>query len=158
MDSSKDLKEFSDAQWDAIHNACTRVEHVTPEYIDTKVSECDLEEVREAIDGRLQLRDSHMLAQAEAAVDLSGEASPLIVLLGDVHYGSGDSDYDLFHSHIDLISNSPNVYTILMSNMIDNAIPAQYPDGMLQNVIPPEQQVAAMRKIVAVLRELTLDD
>ena len=153
MDSSKDLREFSDAQWDAIHNARGKVEHVTPEYIDVKVSECDLEEVKTAIDGRLELRNSHMFAQAEASIDLSGEFSPLVSFLGDVHYGSGDTDYDLFHEHVNLISESPNVYTILMSNMIDNAIPAQYPDGMLQNVIPPEEQVAAMRKIIQGLDE-----
>jgi hypothetical protein len=37
--------------------------------------------------------------------------------------------------------------------LIDNAIPAQFPDAMLANAIPPDKQVVAMRKIIQELDE-----
>lgn len=40
-----------------------------------------------------------------------------------------------------------------MSNMIDNAIPSQFPSNMLSEAIPPDQQVVALRQICERLDE-----
>ena len=40
-----------------------------------------------------------------------------------------------------------------MSNLVDNAIPAQFPDSMLANSIPPNEQVILTRRLVQNLDE-----
>jgi len=125
-----------------------KVEHVTPEYVDTKVSELNLTDVRNAIRARTVLRNNHMLGQYSATVNIRSPHPVLVVAFGDQHYGSGDTDHDRIDRDVGYILDTPGVYTFLMGNIIDNAIPSQFPDGMLQNVIPPEEQVIAMRKII----------
>lgn len=124
------------------------VEHVTPEYVGVKASICSLPEVEDAIAARLKLRSSHKLTQYKAKVVIPIHSPVLVTFFGDLHYGSGDADHDLIKEHFKLVRDTPGAYAVLMSNLIDNAIPAQFPDGMLQNVIPPEEQVIAMRQHV----------
>lgn len=127
--------------------------HVDPEYIGTKASVCDLDDVEGAIRARMKLRNKHMLTQYSAHVHLKSPSPVLIVLFGDQHYGSGDSDHERILRDIALIRDTPGVYCVMMGNLIDNAIPSQFPDGMLQNVIPPEEQVVAMRQYIQQLDE-----
>lgn len=144
----RDNDQYSDLERAALTAGRQKASHVTPEYINTKVSECNLDDVRGAIKSRMKLRNAHMLTQYSAKIRIQANEPVLAVLFGDQHYGSGDSDHERIERDFALIKNTPGVYAFFMGNLIDNAIPAQFPDGMLQNIIPPEEQVVAMRKMV----------
>lgn len=126
----------------------TTVEHINPQFIDTKASTIIREDIQNAIKARLYLRDKHKLTQKSAELHISSHAPILDVWLCDVHLGSGDTDHDRFQRDFEYIRDTPGVYCTLGSNLIDNAIPGKFPDGMLQNVIPPEEQVVMMRQYV----------
>lgn len=123
-----------------------KVEHVTPEYIDTKVSEASMDDLRGAMRARMVLRNKHMLTQYAAHVHLSSDYPIQVVHLADTHAGSGDTNHDRLERDLQTVLDTPGVYVTYGSNMIDNAIPGKFPDGMLQNLIPPEEQVVYWRK------------
>jgi hypothetical protein len=133
--------------------ASTPVAHFSPEYLDTKVATTNLESTLQAIRARRRTRDAAKLSQYAAHINLHTEDPVLVVFLGDAHLGSGDTDHDRFFKDLHRITTTPGVYTIFGGNMIDNAIPKKFPDGMLQNAIPPEEQVTLMRKITCDLNE-----
>jgi len=105
--------------------------------------------ITEATRGYLEAK----VTQPRAEIKFGTELPITIFAIGDVHYGSIYTDTDKFHQDMEEIIATPNAYIVLMSNLIDNAIPAKYPDGMLANAIPPNQQVIAMRKIIQELDE-----
>ena len=127
--------------------ASTSSFHFSPEYLDTKVSTLDISTLRSTIDQKIRTRNAAKLSQYAAHVNIPSQDPVLIVFLGDAHLGSGDTDHDRFFRDLQRIKETPGVYTIFGGNMIDIAIPKKFPDGMLQNAIPPEEQVALMRKI-----------
>ncbi len=54
-----------------------------------------------------------------------------VVNLSDLHYGHADCDYDLMGKMIDVVEDTPNTYCILGWNILDAAIPSQFPDGVM---------------------------
>lgn len=125
-----------------------KVTHLSPEYIDTRISTMNLSDVEGAIRARMSMRKKNKLTQYSARVNIPSNLPILLVLMGDNHYGSGDTDHELMLKDFETIKSTPGVYVAFMANLIDNGIPGQFPDGMLQNVIPPEEQVIAMRKYI----------
>ena len=93
------------------------------------------------------------ISQPEGKVKFETDLPVSVFFIGDVHYGSVYTDHKRFHREIEEIAETPNAYIIWMSNLIDNAIPAQYPWNMLVNAIPPDKQVITMRKIIQELDE-----
>lgn len=143
----------SDLEQRLVDEARKMVVHVTPDFIDTKESEISPIDLGKAIRSRMELRNKHKLTQYSARVRMRLEHPALVVLLGDTHYGSGDSDHERIDRDIGYILDTPGVYVAFLSNLIDNAIPGKFPDGMLQNILPPEEQVVGMRQYVRELDE-----
>ena len=134
--------------------ASKKFTHVTPEFVDKKAAEYSFEEGLEVVRSRRKLWKEKRFGQEQATVDLKGvEAPALLAAIGDIHWGSVYTDNDRFMRDISLIEQAPNAYILLMSNLIDNAIPKQFPDGMLSNEIHPEEQVITMRALVKRLSE-----
>ncbi len=134
-------------------NAAKDFKHFTPEFVSTKVQELDLGKVREQIQASTDLFEQARIGQVESVVKFETPAPITVFTIGDIHYGSIYTDHDWFHRLIDVIIATPNAYCVFMANMIDNAIPAQFPNNMLVNAIPPDKQVVVMRKISQRLNE-----
>lgn len=123
-------------------------QHFTPDFVNTKVQKLDLAEVYRQMDKSRVLFESARISQQEGEARFKTDLPVTVFGIGDLHFGSIFTDNDEVLRKLDLIESTPNAYMVLMSNLIDNAIPAQYPDGMLSNSIPPDKQVVAMRKII----------
>lgn len=121
--------------------------HVTPEFVATKVQELDINQVRAQIGQATDVYRKSRIAQARSRVVINTDEPVTAVFQGDVHYGHVATDHDQFHAQVDTITGTRGLYAIWMSNMIDNAIPAQFPNNMLENVITPDKQVTVMRKV-----------
>lgn len=123
-------------------------EHYTPEFVGTKVQSLDLSATFRQIYSAQKLFQEARISQPEGIIKFKTNLPFEIVFIGDVHLGSIYTDHRAFMATIDRIRKTPNAYIALMSNLIDNGIPSQFPDTMLSNAIPPDKQVVAMRKIV----------
>jgi hypothetical protein len=123
-------------------------EHFTPEFVGTKAQQVDLAEIQAHVGQAAEIYEGGRIDQPEAMVQFQNHLPVTIFYLGDVHYGSIYTDHELFLSHIRRIAECPNAFVVFMSNLIDNAIPSQFPANMLANGIPPDKQVAIMRRIV----------
>ncbi len=122
--------------------------HFTPTYIGNQIPNFDLQKTLEEIGIATENYQENRITQAEAQVKIDSPLPIGIVFLGDLHIGSAYTNHDEIMRKLDIIKSKPNTYVIFMSNLIDNAIPAQFPDGMLQNVIKPDRQVVMMRHLL----------
>lgn len=130
-----------------------QLEHFTPEFVGTKSRELDVKDVLREVGLAQRTFEKARMSQAEGRVRIDTHHPISIFFIGDVHFGSMYTDHKKFMSDIQEIKDHPNAYVCFMSNLIDNAIPSQYPDGMLANPVPPDKQVISMRKIVQELSE-----
>jgi hypothetical protein len=122
--------------------------HFTPEFVGTKAQEVDLEQARRHMEKGEKIYEAGKLSQREAEVKVEGMWPIAIAFLGDLHIGSVFSNIKEIFRKVKKIEDTPGAYTVLMGNLIDNAIPAQFPSNMLNNTIPPDKQVAVARRMV----------
>lgn len=127
--------------------------HFTPEFVDTKVQSLNLDNlfVQEKV-----VRQNYMearIGQKEGRVKFNETYPVAIAYLGDLHFGSIFSNSEEIRRKFDIIGNTPNLYAVFMSNLIDNGIPSQFPSNMLNNGITPDKQVVAMRKMIQGLND-----
>jgi len=127
--------------------------HFTPEFVGTKTQTLNLNALYSEMGAAQRRFTEARISQPEGLVRLDTEYPVSIFFIGDVHFGSIYTDHRRFLKEIQQIADTPNAYIAFMSNLIDNAIPSQYPSNMLANSIPPDKQVVAMRRIVQELDE-----
>lgn len=128
-------------------------EHFTPEFVGTKTQSVDVSRLNRQLTEAQDTFIEGRLAQKEGRVKFNTELPVTTFFVGDIHYGSIYTDHEKFEQDMAEISATPNAYIIFMSNLIDNAIPSQFPSNMLHNAIPPDKQVVAMRKVIQSLDE-----
>jgi hypothetical protein len=121
--------------------------HFTPEFVGTKVQEVKISDLTKQLNESQRIYQEGRMGQAEGSVRIKTDLPISIAFLGDLHLGSIYTDTDEVMRKIQRVKDTPNMYTIFMSNMIDNAIPSQFPSNMLANGIPPDKQVIMMRSI-----------
>jgi len=63
----------------------------------------------------------------------------------DLHWGHNDVDYDFLDSSLKIIEDTPNIAMALGWNILDAAIPAQFPDGLLWSGQSAQEQVYTFR-------------
>ena len=134
---SKQLKGGPKAEW----------KHFTPEFVGTKVQEIRLPDLQRQINEAQRIFVEGRISQPEGYIKIRTDLPIAIAHIGDTHLGSIYTDTDEVLRKFKEVKETPNMYCILMSNMIDNAIPSQYPSNMLVNGIPPDKQVMMMRSI-----------
>ena len=122
--------------------------HLTPQYIGTKTQALNIPQMEREMTSFQNRFQEARITQPEGLVKFDTELPISVFFVGDVHYGSLYTDHKRFRREMEEIKATPNAYIVFMSNLIDNAIPSQFPDGMLSNSIPPDKQVIAMRQIV----------
>ena len=128
-------------------------EHFVPEFVNTKAQSFDVKAAVKQVETGQKLFTDARLSQAEARIKIPTDLPVSVSLIGDVHFGSIYTEHQEFLDDVETVRRTPNAYAVFMSNMIDNAIPSQFPSNMLANPIPPDKQVLAMRKIAEELNK-----
>ena len=123
-------------------------QHFTPEFLDTKLHEINIDQLRKQINHGADNYVGGKVEQFKGRVEVKTELPIAISHIGDTHLGSIYTNTDEVFRKLKRIKETPNAFVIFMSNLIDNAIPAQYPDSMLANAIPPDQQVELIRNTI----------
>lgn len=116
-------------------------------FLDTKKPERGLSENLKIAEAVRHKWGKERIYQESARVVYPGNRLSVIAV-GDVHFGSVYADTQTFMKHIQWIMDTPGVAIIFMGNLIDNAIPAQFPDSMLANSLHPMDQALAMRDLI----------
>ena len=127
--------------------------HVTPQFLDLKANTLKLRNIVASNEQLRRNKEDSTITQSHATVEIKTDKPVSIVHMGDTHVGSVFTELKEVLRKFMKIDQTPNTYTILMGNMVDNAIPAQFPDGMLTSTMEPEEQVGFMRKIFRKLNE-----
>lgn len=65
----------------------------------------------------------------------------MVVNVSDLHWGHFDTDYYRVDHLLSLIENTPDVYCVFGWNLLDAAIPAQFPDGVMWSGQTAQEQV-----------------
>lgn len=128
--------------------------HFTPEFLDTNTTNWkDTEKAAAIAQERRDLYSEQKMEQLEAHVEIPNPLISTIVPIGDVHWGSIYTNYELFDKHRKTILETPGLYTILMHNLVDNGIPAKFPANTLANGVPPQEQFRVMQAYIKELDE-----
>jgi hypothetical protein len=123
-------------------------EHYTPEFVAVNSAKVD---VGVMLAQATLIRENYQeskLSQKDAVVKFGGDLPVAVVGMGDLHLGSYFCNIDEVVRKFRVIAETPNMYMVLMANLIDNAIPSQFPSNMLVNNLTPDKQVIVMRKMV----------
>jgi hypothetical protein len=123
-------------------------EHFTPAFISTQVPNVNVDEVISHMRKAQRIFGNGRVGQTEATIGFGTQMPIMITFLGDMHLGSIYVDHDRLFGDLEMIKATPNCYIVFMANLIDNAIPSQFPANMLANCIPPDKQVVIMRQLV----------
>lgn len=123
-------------------------QHFTPEYVEKQAEGISLSRIGRIIAENLGLYREQRIYREEARVRIETDKPITIFAISDVHYGNVQTDHRRFHREVRKIEETPNTYIVFGGNLIDNAVPSKHPDLMLENSIPPDQQVAVMRQII----------
>ena len=126
--------------------------HFTPEFVGTQVQTLDLGILESQMELSRTIYSQARIDQAEGRVSFP-DGPICIFFIGDVHFGSVFCEVERFLNEIRIIKETSGCYIVLMSNLIDNAIPSQFPSNMLNNSTPSDKQVVAMRAIIEELNE-----
>ena len=127
--------------------------HFTPEFVDTKSSELDIQASIRAMDARQKTYKERKISQEKARVNIETDTPVTVFFIGDVHLGKSFCDHRGFMKDMKEIIRVPNTGVVFMHNLVDNAIPAQYPDSLLETSIPPEEQFPLMQGIIKKMDE-----
>lgn len=123
-------------------------DHFTPEFVNTHTQDLNLNDaLRQVIEVRKNYEKGR-LEQNEGIIKFSQDSPVSIAFMGDLHLGSIFTDTEEIVRKFNEVRDTPNMYVVFMSNLIDNAIPSQFPSNMLNNGLTPDKQVFAMRQMI----------
>lgn len=123
-------------------------DHFTPEFVGVHAQDVSVGDLlRQAQEVRTNFEKGR-LEQNDGIVKFSKDAPISIAFLGDLHFGSVFAENDEIVRKFNEVRDTPNMYCVFMSNLIDNAIPSQFPSNMLNNSLNPDKQVLGMRKMI----------
>jgi hypothetical protein len=136
-----------------ISNASSKVAkekwmHFTPQFLDTESKNYEPSQTLIVAKERRQLYAEHKLDQQEATVKIKTNMPITIIPMGDIHWGSIFTNYELFEKHRKTILETPGLYTIFMHNLVDNGIPGKYPNNTLNNGVTPADQFRTMQSYI----------
>lgn len=78
---------------------------------------------------------------AKRIIQLTHGNKAMLVNLSDLHWGHFDTDYGLIDSWIKTVQETPNTYCTFGWNILDGAIPSQFPDGVMWSGQTAQEQV-----------------
>ena len=124
------------------------VQHTSPQFQEARNPILTFDDALKLATARRTEHKEHRFYQERATVSLDTEWPITLFTIGDVHFGSIYCDTDRFIRDIKAIRETPNAYIVLMSNLIDNGNPSQFPDSMLANAMTPHDQVKGMNDLL----------
>ena len=134
----KILREKTDkGEWD----------HFTPEFVDTQTPVTNMAELLKNDETTRRIKKESKMSQDHASIRIKTDLPVTVVHIGDTHIGSVFTNMKEVTRKLKVVQDTPNMYAVFMGNMIDNAIPAQFPDNMLNSTMPPDKQVEVMQTI-----------
>jgi len=78
---------------------------------------------------------------AKVKTEPIGDNKILVVNMSDIHWGHMDTDYNYVDKLFTTIEETPNTYCVFGWNILDAAIPAKYPDGVMWSGQTAQEQV-----------------
>jgi len=136
-----------------ISSASTKVQkekwsHFTPQFLDTQTVNYDASQVLKVAQERRHLYKEHKIDQQEGHIKIKTNMPITIIPIGDIHWGSIYTNYDLWEAHRKKILETPGVYTVFMHNLVDNGMPGKFPANTLSNGVPPAEQFRSMQQYI----------
>jgi hypothetical protein len=125
-----------------------RLKHTPPQFTDAKSVDFSFEDALGLAKVRRDEFQEKRPYQSEATIKLDTPFPVVISAIGDIHFGSVYCDTDKFLKDVTSILDTPNAFIVLMSNLIDNGNPSQFPDSMLANSMTPHEQAKAMNDLL----------
>lgn len=84
---------------------------------------------------------------------VAGSNRILLVNIADLHWGHMDVDYDFLDKNLGIIEHTPNIVCLATWNLLDAAIPSQFPDGVMWSGQNAQEQVYTFRDKLRRLHE-----
>jgi len=136
-----------------ISEASTKVQrqkwqHFTPNFLDTNTSKYNVADALKVAQERRKLYADQKIDQQEGNIKIKTNMPVTIIPIGDIHWGSIFTNYELWEHHRKAILETPGVYTVFMHNLVDNGIPGKFPNNTLNNGVPPADQFRAMQTYI----------
>jgi hypothetical protein len=118
-----------------------------PESIDFKRHMDRLRQIQE-------LRAETSLWRDETKIHVDTQGMPYFYLmpLADLHIGAQGCDMESVAEHLDFLKKH-NVATVLVGDLGDFFSPTKHPDGMLRDVITPDDQMLLLRRFMQEYRD-----
>lgn len=82
--------------------------------------------------------------KVDITVDTGGFPYFLLHPLSDLHIGAIGSDTQALRKHLSLLTDLP-VYTVLLGDLGDMFSPTKHPEGMMGDVLTPDEQMVTLR-------------
>jgi len=93
--------------------------------------------------------------RTDVHVDTQGFPYFMVLPLADVHIGNQGCDLETLSEYLKFLKDQP-VYTVLVGDLGDFFSPTKHPDGMLGDVIPPDDQMLLLRRFMQTYQEKIL--
>jgi hypothetical protein len=90
---------------------------------------------------------------ARVFVEPKNDNKIFIMNVSDWHWGHKDTDYEYLDKVVKMIENTPNAYMVFGWNLLDAAIPAQFPDGVMWSNQTAQEQVYTFNDLLRRLQD-----
>jgi hypothetical protein len=107
-----------------------------------KYSEFNWRDPISHLKGLKQVYDKGKSSQDLASWKIKGPKEICVVVLGDLHMGSWATDYDQLMKITDELVNTPNLYAILVGDLLQMSIKLRGVLEVSDNALPPKWQLA----------------
>lgn len=140
------LAEVSGRNYDTIYRSWRRSYRDRQQYntdaiqTDKKISDFNWRDPIKPLQALQEIYKKGKDSQDFAAWEINAEKITVVVL-GDVHMGSWATDYDLLIQITDEIINTPNLYVIIVGDMIQMSIKLRGVLEVSDNALPPKWQM-----------------
>lgn len=108
---------------------------------DKKVGVFNWRDVLKPVQELQEIKEKSSNSQDKANWSIDTDKPICIVVIGDWHMGSWGTDYDLFKACTDEIINTPNLYVIIVGDMLQMAIKLRGVLEVMDNILPPKMQM-----------------
>ena len=129
--------------WYGPHKKRDQEQYKTPAITtDKKEGVFNWREVLEPIQVLQELKQKSSKSQDVANWSIQTDKPIAVVVIGDWHMGSWGTDYELFKQCTEEIINTPNLYVIIVGDMLQMAIKLRGVLEVTDNLLPPKWQMA----------------
>lgn len=108
---------------------------------DKKVGVFSWRDVLKPVQELQEIKEKASSSQDKSTWSIQTDKSICVVVIGDWHMGSWGTDYELFKQCTDEIINTPNLYVIIVGDMLQMAIKLRGVLEVTDNALPPKFQM-----------------